>query len=51
MGLQISESGLGLSAGQKMVILLQLLERIIVIDKGHVAMDGPRDALMAQLSR
>jgi ATP-binding cassette subfamily C protein LapB len=31
--------------------LLALVKRIILIDKGKVAMDGPRDEVMKQLTR
>ena len=31
--------------------LLQLVQRVMVIDKGRVALDGPRDQVMQQLTR
>ena len=31
--------------------LLQLVQRIIVMDRGRIAMDGPRDKVMQQLTR
>lgn len=31
--------------------LLQLVERVILMDKGRVVMDGPRDAVLKQISR
>ncbi|QNE32791.1 type I secretion system permease/ATPase [Sphingomonas sp. NBWT7] len=31
--------------------LLQLVQRIIVMERGHVIMDGPRDQVMQQLTR
>lgn len=30
--------------------MLELVQRIVVVDNGRIAMDGPRDAVLAALS-
>jgi ATP-binding cassette subfamily C protein LapB len=53
---QIMEGGLGkLTIGRTLVVathrhrILQLVDRIIVLDKGRIVVDGPRDEVLAKM--
>ncbi|MFK7877784.1 MAG: type I secretion system permease/ATPase [Paracoccaceae bacterium] len=48
---KIQQQGVGMILSTHRMSLAALADRYVVIDKGRIAMDGPRDAVIAQLSQ